>query len=171
MKLRNEIKVGIILLSVAVLAFAQAAWAEEFKIADRILDKVQKGEPLNIKVVYHNIGINFAMVLKRGVEDAAREFGVNAEFTGPVEPNVETQVAMIENFIASEVDGLAISNVSAEALNPVIERALNAGIPVVTFNSDAPGSNRLAFLGKIWCNLEGPKQKFWWNTWVKRVKS
>lgn len=148
MKLRNEIKVGIILLSVAVLAFAQAAWAEEFKIADRILDKVQKGEPLNIKVVYHNIGINFAMVLKRGVEDAAREFGVNAEFTGPVEPNVETQVAMIENFIASEVDGLAISNVSAEALNPVIERALNAGIPVVTFNSDAPGSNRLAFFGQ-----------------------
>ena len=43
----------------------------EFKIADRILDKVQKGEPLNIKVVYHNIGINFTRELKRGVEDVA----------------------------------------------------------------------------------------------------
>jgi len=148
MAFKKRIIVGVSLLLLILVFFSQMVGAEEFKLADRILEKVQKGEPLNIKVVYHNIGINFAMVLKRGAEDAAKEFGVNVEFTGPVEPNVETQVAMIENFIASEVDGLAISNVSAEALNPMIERALNAGIPVVTFNSDAPGSKRLAFFGQ-----------------------
>jgi len=138
----------ILVLCVTLIFCFQMAWAQEFRLADRIVEKVKKGEALNFKVVYHNTGINFAMVLKRGVEEAAKEFGVNAEFTGPVEPNVEAQVAMIENFIASEVDGLAISNVSAEALNPVIEKAINAGIPTVSFNSDAPGSKRLAFFGQ-----------------------
>ncbi|WP_427365348.1 sugar ABC transporter substrate-binding protein [Candidatus Caldatribacterium saccharofermentans] len=137
-----------LVLCVTLIFCVQMAWAQEFRLADRIVEKVKKGEVLNFKVVYHNTGINFAMVLKRGVEEAAKEFGVNAEFTGPVEPNVEAQVAMIENFIASEVDGLAISNVSAEALNPVIEKAINAGIPTVSFNSDAPGSKRLAFFGQ-----------------------
>ena len=140
--------VSVVVLCVVMVLFAQLVWAQDFKLAERIAAKAQKGEPLNIKVVYHNTGINFAMVLKRGAEEAAKEFGVNAEFTGPVEPNVEAQVAMIENFIASEVDGLAISNVSAEALNPVIERAIAAGIPTVSFNSDAAGSKRLAFFGQ-----------------------
>lgn len=137
-----------VVLCVVLVFLAQVVWAQEFKLADRIAEKARKGEQLNFKVVYHNTGINFAMVLKRGVEEAAKELGVNAEFTGPVEPNVEAQVAMIENFIASEVDGLAISNVSAEALNPVIEKAIDAGIPTVSFNSDAPGSKRLAFFGQ-----------------------
>lgn len=140
--------ISVVVLVLFVLLSLQVAMADEFKLADRIVEKVKKGETLNFKVVYHNTGINFAMVLKKGVEDAAKEFGVNAEFTGPVEPNVEAQVAMIENFIASEVDGLAVSNVSAEALNPAIERAIKAGIPTVSFNSDAPGSKRLAFFGQ-----------------------
>jgi len=140
--------VCVVLVMVLVVSLSQAIGAQDFKLADRVVEKVKKGETLNFKVIYHNTGINFAMILKRGVEEAAKEFGVNAEFTGPVEPNVEAQVAMIENFIASEVDGLAVSNVSAEALNPVIERAIAAGIPTVSFNSDAAGSKRLAFFGQ-----------------------
>ena len=144
---RRLIVCAVLAIALVVL-LSQAIGAQDFKLADRIVEKVKKGETLNFKVIYHNTGINFAMVLKRGTEEAAKEFGVNAEFTGPVEPNVEAQVAMIENFIASEVDGLAVSNVSAEALNPVIERAIAAGIPTVSFNSDAPGSKRLAFFGQ-----------------------
>jgi simple sugar transport system substrate-binding protein/ribose transport system substrate-binding protein len=43
---------------------------------------------------------------------------------------------------------LAISSVSSDALAPVIDRVLKAGIPVVTFNTDNPNSKRLAFAGQ-----------------------
>jgi len=146
--MNRRLIVCAVLVIALVALLSQAIGAQDFKLADRIVEKVKRGETLNFKVIYHNTGINFAMILKRGVEEAVKEFGVNAEFTGPVEPNVEAQVAMIESFIASEVDGLAVSNVSAEALNPVIERAIAAGIPTVSFNSDAAGSKRLAFFGQ-----------------------
>ncbi len=47
-----------------------------------------------------------------------------------------------------KMDGLAISSVSSDALAPVIDRVLKAGIPVVTFNTDNPNSKRLAFAGQ-----------------------
>ena len=46
------------------------------------------------------------------------------------------------------VDGLAISSVSTDALAPVINRFLEQGIPVVTYNTDNPASKRLAFAGQ-----------------------
>jgi simple sugar transport system substrate-binding protein/ribose transport system substrate-binding protein len=46
------------------------------------------------------------------------------------------------------MDGLAISSVSTDALAPVIDKVLAAGIPVVTFNTDNPNSKRLAFAGQ-----------------------
>ena len=47
-----------------------------------------------------------------------------------------------------KMDGLAISSVSTDALAPVIDSVLAAGIPVVTFNTDNPDSKRLAFAGQ-----------------------
>jgi simple sugar transport system substrate-binding protein len=47
-----------------------------------------------------------------------------------------------------KMDGLAISSVSSDALAPLIDRVLKAGIPVVTFNTDNPNSKRLAFAGQ-----------------------
>ena len=56
-----------------------------FKLADRIAERAKKGEQLVIRVVYHNTGIAFAQIIKLGVEAAAREFGVDAQMTGPVD--------------------------------------------------------------------------------------
>jgi ABC-type sugar transport system substrate-binding protein len=41
-----------------------------------------------------------------------------------------------------------VSSSSTDALAPVINKALEAGIPVVTFNTDNPASNRLTFVGQ-----------------------
>jgi len=129
----------------------EEAPAEEeagFILADWITSKVENGEQLVIRSVYHNTAINFAQPIKAGVEAAGEELGIDAIMTGPVENDVDEQVNIIENLITTQVDGLAISNVSAEALNPIIDKALEAGIPTVTFNSDAAGSSRLAFYGQ-----------------------
>ena len=62
--------------------------------------------------------------------------------------DAEKQIAELENLVESGVDGFAISSVSTDALAPVINRLLEQGIPVVTYNTDNPDSKRLAFAGQ-----------------------
>jgi simple sugar transport system substrate-binding protein/ribose transport system substrate-binding protein len=103
---------------------------------------------IDITVVYHDTGIEFGQVIKAGALAAGKELGINVEFVGPIGIKVDEEVAFIENAITKKVEGLAISNVNGEALNPVIDKAMAADIPVVTFNSEAPGSKRIAFFGQ-----------------------
>ncbi len=119
-----------------------------FQLAQRIVDKVKKGEKLVFRVSYHDVSNEFAPEIKKGVDAAAKEFNVDVVLVGPVGAKAEDQISELESLIQKGVDGLAISSVSTDALAPVINKALAAGIPVVTFNTDNPSSNRLAFVGQ-----------------------
>ena len=101
-----------------------------------------------ITVVYHDTGIEFGQVIKAGALAAGKELGIKVDFVGPIGIKVDEEVAFIENAITKKVSGLAVSNVNGEALNPVIDKAMAASIPVVTFNSEAAGSKRMAFFGQ-----------------------
>nr|MCU0514094.1 substrate-binding domain-containing protein [Anaerolineae bacterium] len=81
------------------------------------------------------------------VEQAAAELNVNAQFIGPVGSDADAQVAEIETLLET-ADGFAISSVSTDALAPIIDRALAEGIPVITYNTDNPASQRFAFAGQ-----------------------
>ena len=59
----------------------------------------------------------------------------------------EAQVERAEAAIDMGVDALDISVLSPDLMTPVIDRAVEAGIPVLTFDSDAPNSNRSTFYG------------------------
>ncbi|MFW5772910.1 MAG: sugar ABC transporter substrate-binding protein, partial [Phototrophicaceae bacterium] len=120
---------------------------EDFALAERIQAKLDAGEDLVIRVSYHDVSNEFAPFIRAGVERAAEELGVDARMIGPVGADADVQVSEIETLLDS-VDGLAVSSVSTDALAPVIDRALELGIPVVTFNTDNPDSNRLAFAGQ-----------------------
>ena len=119
-----------------------------FTLAPTIKDRIAKNEKPIIRVSYHDVSNEFAPFIKKGVEKAAADFGVDAKLVGPVGADAEKQVSEIESLIEKGVDGLAISSVSTDALAPVIQRAMARGIPVVTFNTDNPSSKRLAFVGQ-----------------------
>ena len=57
------------------------------------------------------------------------------------------QKEILESFITQRVDGIAISSLNGDFLTETINRAIDAGIPVVTWDSDAPKSKRIAFYG------------------------
>ena len=119
----------------------------DFPLAERIKAKVTAGQPLDIYVSYHDVSNEFAPFMKAGVERAKTEDKVNAQFIGPVGADADGQISEIETLMG-KMDGLAISSVSTDALAPVIDKVLAAGIPVVTFNTDNPDSKRLAFAGQ-----------------------
>jgi len=127
---------------------AAAPAASDFVLAPAIAERVASGQPLRIYVSYHDVSNEFAPFLKSGVEKAAADLGVEARFVGPVGADAEQQIAELENLVESGVDGLAISSVSTDALAPIINRFLEQGIPVVTYNTDNPDSKRLAFAGQ-----------------------
>ena len=84
-----------------------------------------------------------------GMRDAARMLGphVQVELQGPAEWDASLEARTIEQLVARKIDGLAVTAAEANALVPAIDKAIGAGIPVITFDSDAPGSKRLAFVG------------------------
>ena len=82
-----------------------------------------------------------------GVEQAAQEFGVNAEFFMPPGGLPEEQRRFIEAMVARDVAGIAISVTDPENLAPFLNEIIEMGVPIVTHDSDAPASNRLAFVG------------------------
>jgi ribose transport system substrate-binding protein len=56
-------------------------------------------------------------------------------------------VTVIEGLIQKKVDGILISCNDADALKDVIDRAMDKGIKVATFDSDSPKSKRLFYAG------------------------
>jgi simple sugar transport system substrate-binding protein/ribose transport system substrate-binding protein len=145
MKLRHLILAAA--LSLVPLSAQAEQKLSDFKLADRIKAKVGAGQTLDLYVSYQDLSNEFAPFLKAGVERAAKEDKVNAKFIGPVGSDADGQVNEIESLM-STMDGLAVSSVSTDALAPVIDRVLAAGIPVITFNTDNPDSKRLVFAGQ-----------------------
>jgi ribose transport system substrate-binding protein len=83
-----------------------------------------------------------------GAERAAKELGnVEVLWRGPETADQLRQKEMLESFITQRVDGIAISCLNGAFLTETIDKAVAAGIPVVTWDADAPASKRLAFYG------------------------
>jgi len=120
---------------------------EEFELAPRIAESIEAGEPLDIFVSYHDVSNEFAPFVRAGVERADEAENVNARFIGPVGADADAQISEIET-LTDQMDGLAISSVSTDALAPLINRLVEAGIPVISYNTDNPDSDRLVFAGQ-----------------------
>lgn len=85
---------------------------------------------------------------KIGAERAAAEIGgIEVLWNAPASADQLKQKEILESYITQRVDGIAISALNGDFLTETINRAIDAGIPVVTWDSDAPKSKRLAFYG------------------------
>jgi ribose transport system substrate-binding protein len=72
---------------------------------------------------------------------------VRVELLDADEPTADAQLERVNAAIESGVDALAISVLDPVILTPAIDKANDAGIPVITFDSDAPDSKRRTFYG------------------------
>jgi ribose transport system substrate-binding protein len=85
--------------------------------------------------------------VERGTMDAGEDLGVNAVFWVPTKEDVAAQISTMETYIAEGVDGIAIAPSDPVALAPYIKKAMDAGIPTITLDTDAPDSERLCYVG------------------------
>jgi len=83
---------------------------------------------------------------KMGMEKVGKELGVRTEYVGPAEYDMNAMISAFEQAIAKKPNGIVVVGFEA-SLNPIIKKAMDAGIPVVTVDADLPDSGRLAFIG------------------------
>ncbi|MCX6130088.1 MAG: sugar-binding protein, partial [Proteobacteria bacterium] len=84
---------------------------------------------------------------KEGAEKAGQELGVDILWTGPTKADAAEQVQVIEGLIQRKVNGILVSAIDPNALKDVINKAVEAGIKVATFDSDSPESKRSFYTG------------------------
>lgn len=122
----------LILAALATAALAAPAMAQSYKFA--IVPKAMNNPYFDLS--------------RDGCMKRAKELGnVECIYKGPVEHEPASQVQIIQDLISQKVDGIAISVSDAAAAVRVIKSARDAGIPVITFDADAPNSVRQAHIG------------------------
>lgn len=103
------------------------------------------------KDTYYLIAVNQKVPYWKAVQDgfnqAAHQYGVTARVVGPEGHDTAAEQAALANAVDSHPAGILISAADATGLQGDIQRAISAGIPVITVDSDAPNSERLYFIG------------------------
>ncbi|GAG65457.1 unnamed protein product, partial [marine sediment metagenome] len=84
---------------------------------------------------------------QEGGRDAAEQLGVTFEYTGPAELDFAAQATTFEQVMATKPAGLITTGHNPDAMVPVINKAIDGGIPVFTVDTDAPTSKRLTYIG------------------------
>ncbi|MEF2965494.1 sugar-binding protein [Paenibacillus sp. M1] len=86
-------------------------------------------------------------MIEKGAAQAAEQYGLDIEFAGAVRNNMTEQLDLLEKAIAARVDAIIVQGLNEESFKPVIDKAVKRGIPVLTIDTDAPDSRRLAYVG------------------------
>ncbi len=86
-------------------------------------------------------GIPWFNAMEEGIKERAAELGVSAEMIGPTSADPALQVRAIEDLIAKGVDVIGVVPNDEAALEPVLQKAMDAGIKVVAH--EGPGLNNV----------------------------
>ncbi len=103
--------------------------------------------PLRIAVVPKGLAHQFWLTIKAGAEAAAAEGGAEIIWQGPnKETEVEKQINIVQDMVNSKVDGLVLAACDENALIPMVQKATDAGIPVITIDSGVASDLPLSFV-------------------------
>ena len=103
------------------------------------------------KEVYYliasNLGLPYWQTAVAGFNHAAAQYKVTAKVDGPDDHDPQAELAALQKAVTAKPAGILISVADVSVLQSAIDAAVSAGIPVITVDSDAPGSRRLYFIG------------------------
>jgi ribose transport system substrate-binding protein len=98
-------------------------------------------------LVATNIRLPYWQSAHAGFTRAATEYGVSEDMRGPDTFTPQGEVDEFRVAVARKPAGILVSVADPKLMGPEIDKAIGAGIPVITIDSDAPESQRLFFIG------------------------
>jgi rhamnose transport system substrate-binding protein len=106
-----------------------------------------QAENVKIALVVKALGIGFFEAAAKGAEEAAKELGdVEVIYTGPTDTTAEGQIEVINSLIAQGVNAIAISANDKDALVPALQKAMERGITVISWDSGVAPEGRMMHL-------------------------
>ena len=103
-------------------------------------------KPHIIVVTHGQVSDSFWLVVKNGVDQAAKDTGAQVDYRAPEKFDMVAMAQLIDAAVASKPDGLVVSIPDADALGKPIQAAVKAGIPVISMNSGSDVSKKLGCL-------------------------
>jgi len=91
-------------------------------------------------------GVDYWSTVFAGFRQAGEQLGVETIYTGTPEYDITEQVRVFNQVVAQRPDGIALSPISADAFIEPINNAIEEGVPVMTFATNSPRSNEIAYV-------------------------
>lgn len=125
-------------------------------LATALMANAAAANDVRIALVVKALGIGFFEAAARGAEEAAAELGgVQIIYTGPTSTTAEGQIEVINSLIAQGVDAIAVSSNDQDALVPTLQRAMQRGITVISWDSGVAPEGRSMHLNPSSSELIG----------------
>ena len=141
------------ILLVLTMVIGLTACGTDDKKPNEDTGKVTPGKdaegPYKISVIIKATDSDYWQTLLLGAKAAEAESGGKVVITTdgpPSEINIEEQVSILENVIATQPDGIVIASTSTDATVPAVEEAMGKGIPVITIDNKLTTDNYTSFL-------------------------
>lgn len=111
-------------------------------------EETAQGENYTIAVMVKDSSTPFWRYLVSGAQEAGEELGVTVVEYAPMEAqSLDEQTKQVEDAIQANVDAICIAAVDSDGIVPAIEKANEAGIPVISINTKANGGKVETFVG------------------------
>jgi simple sugar transport system substrate-binding protein len=139
---------AVLVLGVAVVVAACGSSDSGDKGAKKDNVSLTEGKDLTIGMVTHGEGDTFWAVVKKGAEQAAKDEGVKLDYQESGN-DPQKQAQQIDAMVSQKVDGLAVSAPNPDAIKSSLQKAKDAGIPIITLNSGADVSAELGAMTHV----------------------
>jgi simple sugar transport system substrate-binding protein len=135
-------KLGLAAAVAAMLALSACSSGQDSDSGSN--DSASGGDNKDIKICMytHGDGGGFWSVAKKGAEQAAEDLGVSLDYQES-NNDPEAQAQFIEAGVSSGCDGIAVSAPNPDAIQSAMDKADDAGIPLVTMNSGSDSFQKL----------------------------
>lgn len=109
---------------------------------------IKDPEDVNVVFIPKLTGNMFFESGNMGAQDIAEEVGFNVKYDGSPEAAVANQVQIINSAVNQGVDAIVVSSLSPDGLNQALENARDAGIDIITWDSDVDPDHRSIFVNQ-----------------------
>ena len=133
-----------VILVVALLMSLVAGCSDKTETQDGGSEEKAK----KFAIIVKNTGNPYNEKEMEGFEKAIKEIGGEVILKAPDQPTAEAQIAMIEELIIQKVDAIAIAGNDPDALQPALEKAMNAGIKVLSLDSAVNKDSRMVHVNQ-----------------------
>src|SRR3954464_11526456 len=135
---------GAAMLATALAACGKSSDDDGAAASDAGAGNFPKTPKYKFVFVNHVTTNPFFVPTQYGIEDASALVNTTFQWTGSKTGEASEMVNAMNAAISAKADGIAVCLVDQKAFNAPTDKALQAGIPVIAYNADTTGNNRLA---------------------------